>query len=66
MEIIQNHSSSRWFLDSKIEDKKEIEFEVDLEKTIKKIYKEKLNEQLNQYSAIYYNKVKKDIYINEF
>ena len=50
----------------KIEDKKEIEFEVDLEKTIKKIYKEKKNEQLNQYSAIYYNKVKKDIYINEF
>ena len=50
----------------KIEDKKEIEFEVDLEKTIKKIYKEKVNEQLNQYSLIYYNKVKKDISINEF
>ena len=54
------------FLILKIEDKKEIEFEVDLEKNIKKIYKKKVNEQLNQYSAIYYNKVKKDIYINEF
>ena len=38
----------------------------DFKKAIKKIYKEKVNEQLNQYSTIYYNKVKKDISINEF
>ena len=32
---------------------------------MEKIVKIKTNEQLNQYSLIFYNKIKKDIQINE-
>ena len=54
------------FLILKIEDKKDIEIEIDLEEAVKKVYKEKINEQLNQYSTIYFNKIKKNKFINEF
>ena len=54
------------FLILKIEDIKKVEIEINLEEAIEKIYKKKVNEQLNQYSTIYYNKVKKNISINEF
>ena len=35
------------------------------EKEIKLVIQEKTNEQLNQFSIIYFNKVKKNIQINE-
>ena len=39
---------------------------INLEDELKKIIKIKTNEQLNQYSNLFYNKIKKDIIINEF
>ncbi len=39
--------------------------EINIEEEIKKIVQNKINEQLNQYSLIYYNKIKKNININE-
>tara|TARA_B100001057_G_scaffold253011_1_gene253228 strand:+ start:5883 stop:6806 length:924 start_codon:yes stop_codon:yes gene_type:complete len=47
---------------------KDIEVErknVDIEKELQKIIQSKINQQLNQYSIIFYNKIKKDILINE-
>ena len=47
---------------------KEVEIErenIDIEKELQKIIQSKTNQQLNQYSLIFYNKIKKDILINE-
>ena len=47
---------------------KEVEIEkknIDIEKELQKIIQLKTNQQLNQYSLIFYNKIKKDILINE-
>ena len=54
------------FLILKLMDLREISKNFDLNKEIKKIVDEKTNQQLNRFSNIYYNKVKKDITINEF
>ena len=53
------------YLIIKIEDIKFIKKNVDADKEFKKIVNFKTNEQLNQFSNIYYNKVKKNIIINE-
>jgi len=53
------------FLILKIEGIREVENDFDLNTEITKIVKKKTNEQLNQFSNIYYNKVKKNILINE-
>ena len=53
------------FLIIKIEDIRELDNSSDLNDEIEKIIKEKTNEQLNQFSNIYFNKIKKDIVINE-
>ncbi len=53
------------FLILKIENIRDIKKKLDLEKEIELIYKDKVNEQLNQFSNIYFNKIKKDISINE-
>lgn len=53
------------FLILKIENIRETKNDLDLDSEINKIVKEKTNEQLNQLSNIYFNKVKKDIIINE-
>ena len=53
------------FLILKIEGIREVENDFDLNTEITKIVRKKTNEQLNQFSNIYYNKVKKDILINE-
>ena len=42
-----------------------IESNLDVNKELDKIIKEKTNQQLNQYSIIFYNKIKKDIIIDE-
>lgn len=49
----------------KIEDMKFTKKEINLEDEFKKILKFKTNEQLNQFSNIYFNKIKKDLTINE-
>ena len=53
------------FLILKIDDIKEVESNYDLDTEINKIVNKKTNEQLNQFSNIYFNKIKKDIIINE-
>ncbi len=54
------------FLILKIEDVKETEKKLDLNKEIKNIIEKQKNEQLNMYSNIYFNKLKKNVKINEF
>jgi peptidyl-prolyl cis-trans isomerase SurA len=53
------------FIILKIEDKRNIELELDFNKEFKRIVKRKTNEQLNQFSNIYFNKIKKDVKVNE-
>ena len=53
------------FLIIKIEDIRELDNSSDLNDEIEKITKERTNEQLNQFSNIYFNKIKKDMVINE-
>ena len=53
------------FLILKLLDFKEVNKEFDIENEVGKIVKEKTNLQLNRFSNIYFNKVKKDIVINE-
>ena len=48
-----------------IEDKKEIVEKVDFDKEFENLIKNKTNQQLNQFSSIYFQKIKKDIFINE-
>jgi peptidyl-prolyl cis-trans isomerase SurA len=53
------------FLILYVKDNRIVKRNSDLEKEIELVYKKKVNEQLNQYSNIYFNKVKKDILIDE-
>jgi peptidyl-prolyl cis-trans isomerase SurA len=53
------------FLIIKIEDIREADNSSDLNDEIEKIIKDKTNKQLNQFSNIYFNKIKKDMVINE-
>ena len=53
------------FLILQINDIKNTKIEINTEKEIKKLIDFERNAQLNQYSKIYFNKVKKDININE-
>ena len=53
------------FLILKIENIRETKNDLDLDSEINRIVKEKTNEQLNQFSNIYFNKVRKNITINE-
>jgi peptidyl-prolyl cis-trans isomerase SurA len=53
------------FLIIKIEDIRELDNSSDLNDEIEKIIKERTNEQLNQFSNIYFNKIKKNMVINE-
>ena len=53
------------FLIIKIEDIREKDNSSDLNNEIEKIIKDQTNEQLNQFSNIFFNKIKKDIVINE-
>ena len=49
----------------KLNDTKKIKNEIDVEKELKKLIAKETNQQLNQLSNIYFNKVKKEIQINE-
>ena len=53
------------FLILKINEIREVEKSINLEQEIEKIIKTKTNEQLNQYSNLFFNKIRKDIIINE-
>jgi len=54
------------FLILKLLDLRKISKEFDLDKELKRIVRKKTNQQLNRFSNIYFNKIKKDITINEF
>ena len=49
----------------KINKIRKIEKEINKKKEIQSIIREKTNEQLNQFSILYFNKIKKDVLINE-
>ena len=49
----------------KLEDIKETKVKFDLKEEMEKLIKIETNKQLNQQSKLYYNKIKKDININE-
>ena len=53
------------FLILKIEDEKETNIVNDIEKEIEIISREIANKQLNQFANIYFNKIKKEVQINE-
>ena len=54
------------FLILRLIDLRKTSKDFDLDKEIKKIVNEKTNQQLNRFSNIYFNKIRKDIKINEF
>ena len=56
---------SSGFLILKINDVKSTQIEVNVEDELKKLINYKKNNQLNQYSKIYFNKVKKNLQIDE-
>ena len=58
-------SLSSGFLILKINDIKSTQIEVDIEDELKKLTNFEKNNQLNQYSKIYFNKVKKNLQIDE-
>jgi|MDSY01.2.fsa_nt_gb peptidyl-prolyl cis-trans isomerase SurA len=57
--------SSSGFLILMVKDKKIIENKIDLEVEIKKMVNLKTNQQFTQFSNMYFNRVKKDVSINE-
>ena len=54
------------FLILRLDDKKFTKKDVNLEEELNKLVKIKTNQQLSQFSNIYFNKVKKEILVNEF
>ena len=54
------------FLILKLLDLREISKDYELDKEVKIIVRKKTNQQLNRFSNIYFNKIKKDVTINEF
>ena len=54
------------FLILKLLDLRKISKEFDLDKEVKRIVRKKTNQQLDRFSTIYFNKIKKDITVNEF
>ena len=53
------------FLILKIEDKKESKIKIDFDKELKKLINIERNKQFNQFSLIYLNKIKQNIFISE-
>jgi peptidyl-prolyl cis-trans isomerase SurA len=54
------------FLILKLLDLRKISKEFELDEEVKRIVRKKTNQQLDRFSNIYFNKIKKDITINEF
>ena len=53
------------YLILKLENKRKKEIKIDLDKELETIIQKETDRQLGQYSANYFNKIKKNIYINE-
>ncbi len=56
---------SSGYLIIKLNDQREKEKELDFEKTFKQMVTQEKNRQLNQFSLIYFNKIKQNIFISE-
>ena len=54
------------FLIIKVEDKRKTEIKINLDEEVEIIARDIANKQLNQFSNIYFNKIKKEVIINEF
>ena len=54
------------FIILKINEIRETEKNFNLDEELQKIIRTKTNEQLNQYSNLFFNKIRKDVVINEF
>ena len=57
--------TSSGYLIIKLNNKREKEKELDFERTFKQMITEEKNRQLNQFSLIYFNKIKQNIFISE-
>jgi len=57
--------TSGGYLILKLNDKKNKEVKIDIEKTINRIIAQERNRQLNQFSLIYFNKIKQNVFISE-
>ena len=57
--------TSSGYLIIKLNNKREKEKELDFEKTFKQMITQEKNRQLNQFSLIYFNKIKQNIFISE-
>ena len=57
--------TSNGYLIIKLNNKREKEKELDFERTFKQMITEEKNRQLNQFSLIYFNKIKQNIFISE-
>ena len=53
------------YLIIKLNDKRDKKLKIDFDKTLKKMVVEDKNRQLNQFSLIYFNKIKQNIFISE-
>ena len=53
------------FIILNVKDKRETLVKLDINSEVERLIKRKTNEQLNQFSNIYFNKIKKDVKINE-
>ena len=50
----------------RLEDKKLIEKSYNIDEELEKLINFEMNNQLNNFSSIFFNKVKKDIIVNEY
>ena len=57
--------TSSGYLIIKLNDIRDIEKELDFERTFKQMITKERNRQLNQFSLIYFNKIKQNIFISE-
>ncbi len=64
-ELTKPIQTSSGYLILKLNGKKEIEAELNFEKEFNKMVIEEKNRQLNQFSLIYFNKIKKNIFISD-
>jgi len=64
-QITKPIQTSSGYLILKLNNKKNKEVKIDINKTLERRISQEKNRQLNQFSLIYYNKIKKNIFISE-
>ena len=64
-ELTKPIQTTNGYLIIKLNNKREKEVKIDFKKTLKQMISKEKNRQLNQFSLIYYNKIKQNIFISE-